>query len=127
MVLFRIDWAATRCVGPRISAKSHQLDSPRAPRSYTLPVAALSTLVLLGSNAVPLVGVLMVFTMLVVPATIAFLFSRDIDKLVLISLGAGIVASLLGLIVCMYGVLLIVAGIVRRLSGRGSATPEPAS
>src|ERR1043166_1565107 len=47
--------------------------------------------------SVPLAGVLMVFTMLVVPATIAFLFTRDIRKLVLITWGSGALASLLGL------------------------------
>jgi zinc/manganese transport system permease protein len=78
--------------------------------------------------SVPLAGVLMVFTMLVVPATIAFLFTRDVRKLVWISWGAGALASLLGLwvsyvgdlvtgplIVCMYGLLLMVAGILRKL------------
>ena len=78
--------------------------------------------------SVPLAGVLMVFTMLVVPATIAFLFTRDIRTLVLISWGSGALASLLGLwvsyvadlptgplIVCMYGLLLIVAGGLRKL------------
>jgi ABC-type Mn2+/Zn2+ transport system permease subunit len=70
----------------------------------------------------------MVFTMLVVPATIAFLFTRDIRKLVVISWGSGALASLLGLwvsyvadlptgplIVCMYGFLLVLAGVLRRL------------
>src|SRR5437870_2694407 len=78
--------------------------------------------------SVPLAGVLMVFTMLVVPATIAFLFTRDIKRLVLISWGSGALASLLGLwvsyvadlptgplIVCMYGFLLVVAGALRKL------------
>ena len=82
--------------------------------------------------SVPLAGVLMVFTMLVVPATIAFLFTRDIRKLVLISWGSGALASLLGLwvsyvadlptgplIVCMYGLVLAVAGLLRKL-GVGS-------
>jgi len=66
--------------------------------------------------------------MLVVPATIAFLYTRDIRKLVVISWSAGALASLLGLwvsyladlptgplIVCMYGFLLIVAGVLRKL------------
>ncbi len=68
--------------------------------------------------SVPLAGVLMVFTMLVVPATIAFLFTRDIRRMVVISWGSGALASALGLwlsyvgnlptgplIVCMYGLL----------------------
>jgi len=82
--------------------------------------------------SVPVAGVLMVFTMLVVPATIAFLFTRDIRKLVLISWGAGAVASLLGLyvsyvgnfptgpaIVCMYGLVLAVAGVLRKFGVGG--------
>jgi zinc/manganese transport system permease protein len=84
--------------------------------------------------SVPLAGVLMVFTMLVVPATIAFLFTRDIRRLVLISWSSGALASLLGLwvsyiadlptgplIVCMYGLLLVVAGVLRRLGVGGVA------
>jgi zinc/manganese transport system permease protein len=72
--------------------------------------------------AVPIAGVLMVFTFLVVPAVIANLFTGDKRKLALISWGTGALASLLGLwvsytkdlptgplIVCMYGVLLLVA------------------
>jgi zinc/manganese transport system permease protein len=84
--------------------------------------------------SVPLAGVLMVFTMLVVPATIAFLFTRDTRQLVMISWGSGALASLLGLwvsyagdlvtgplIVCMYGLLLVVAGVLRRAGVGGSA------
>jgi zinc/manganese transport system permease protein len=85
--------------------------------------------------SVPIAGVLMVFTMLVVPATVAFLFTRDIRKLVLLSWGTGALASLLGLwvsyvgdfptgplIVCMYGVLLLGAGVLRKL-GVGDREP----
>lgn len=78
--------------------------------------------------SVPVAGVLMVFTMLVVPAVVAFMFSRDVRKMVFISWGAGALASLLGLwssyvgnfptgpaIVCMYGVVLVAAGLLRKL------------
>lgn len=78
--------------------------------------------------SVPVAGVLMVFTMLVVPAVVAFLFSRDVSKMVYISWGAGALASLLGLyvsyvgnfptgpaIVCMYGLVLLLAGGIVRL------------
>lgn len=78
--------------------------------------------------SVPVAGVLMVFTMLVVPAVVAFMFSRDVRKMVYISWGAGALASLLGLwssyvgnfptgpaIVCMYGVVLVAAGLLRKL------------
>jgi len=93
--------------------------------------------------SVPVAGVLLVFTMLVVPAVIAFLFSRNVRKMVYISWGAGMLASLLGLyvsyqgnfptgpaIVCMYGLVLLAAGVLRRLGvGRDSAAdvaPLPA-
>jgi zinc/manganese transport system permease protein len=78
--------------------------------------------------SVPVAGVLLVFTMLVVPAVVAFLFTRDIRKMVLISWGTGALASLLGLyisyvgnfptgplIVCMYGLVLVGAGVLRKL------------
>jgi zinc/manganese transport system permease protein len=84
--------------------------------------------------SVPVAGVLLVFTMLVVPAVVAFLFSRDIRTMVLISWGTGALASLLGLyvsyvgdfptgplIVCMYGLVLLGAGIVRKLKNSSGA------
>jgi zinc/manganese transport system permease protein len=93
--------------------------------------------------SVPVAGVLLVFTMLVVPAVVAFLFTRNVRKMVFISWGAGMLASLLGLyvsyagnfptgpaIVCMYGLVLLAAGMLRRLGvGRESAAdaaPLPA-
>jgi len=87
--------------------------------------------------SVPVAGVLLVFTMLVVPAVVAFLFSRDIRKMIWISWGTGALASLLGLyisyvgnfptgplIVCMYGLVLVGAGILRKL-GVGEVTVSP--
>src|SRR6266480_4450011 len=78
--------------------------------------------------AVPVAGVLMVFSFLVVPAVIAFLFTRDMKRLAYISWGSGALASVLGLwlslagdlptgplIVCMYGVVLLGAVVVRKL------------
>ena len=88
--------------------------------------------------AVPIAGVLMVFSFLVVPAVIANLFTVDKRKLAIISWSSGAIASILGLwlsytkdlptgplVVCMYGVLLVVAVLVRRLGAgrRGEATP----
>jgi zinc/manganese transport system permease protein len=83
--------------------------------------------------SVPVAGVLLVFTMLVVPATTAFLFTRDIRRLVAISWTTGVIASFLGLwlsyvgdlptgplIICMYGAVLLAAGMLRRL-GVGEA------
>src|SRR3989454_12309170 len=83
--------------------------------------------------AVPIGGVLMVFSFLVVPAVIAFLFTRDMRRLTYIAWGSGAVASLLGLwisftgnlptgplIVCMYGVLLVAVTLLRRAAGGGA-------
>src|SRR4029077_9611574 len=88
--------------------------------------------------SVPVAGVLLVFTMLVVPAVIASVFSRDIGKMVLISGGAGALASLLGLyisyvgnfptgplIVGMYGLVLLGAAVLRQLGGGGTAVSAP--
>lgn len=78
--------------------------------------------------SVPLGGVLLVFSFLVVPAVTAFLFTRDPRRLTLISWSTGAIASGLGLwvsynsdlptgptIVCSYGLVLLLAGIVRRV------------
>lgn len=78
--------------------------------------------------AVPVAGVLMVFSFLVVPAAVAFLFTRDMQRLTYISWGSGALASVLGLwislegdlptgplIVCMYGLVLVGAIVLRRL------------
>ena len=77
--------------------------------------------------SVPIGGVLMVFTFLVVPAAIAFLFTRDMRRLAAVSWVSGALASLAGLwlsyrfdlptgpmIVCTYGALLVLAGLARR-------------
>ncbi len=77
--------------------------------------------------SVPLGGVLLVFSFLVVPAVTAFLFTRRPGILVVISWSTGAIASALGLvlyyydlptgptIVCSYGLVLILAALVRRL------------
>lgn len=75
--------------------------------------------------AVPVAGVLLVFTFLVVPAVVAFLFSRRPGVLVAISWSIGAVASAAGLylsfqldlptgplVVCVFGLTLLVAGAV---------------
>jgi zinc/manganese transport system permease protein len=78
--------------------------------------------------SVPIGGVLMVFTFLVVPAVIAFLFTRDLRRLAVIAWASGAVASLAGLwlsyrfdlptgpvIVCAYAALLALAAAARRV------------
>ena len=86
--------------------------------------------------AVPIAGVLMVFSFLVVPAVIANLFTGDKRRLAVIAWGSGALASLLGLwvsytqdlptgplIVCMYGAVLLGAGVLRRLGVGGASEP----
>jgi zinc/manganese transport system permease protein len=81
--------------------------------------------------AVPIAGVLLVFTFLVVPAVIAFLFTREVRPLIAISWASAAVASALGLavsfrldlptgpvIVCAFGVVLLVAGVGRLVTAR---------
>jgi zinc/manganese transport system permease protein len=78
--------------------------------------------------AVPIAGVLMVFSFLVVPAVIANLFTADKRQLTIFAWGSGALASILGLwlsytqdlptgplIVCMYGLLLVIAALLRKL------------
>jgi zinc/manganese transport system permease protein len=78
--------------------------------------------------SVPIAGVLLVFSFLVVPAAVAFQFTRRQGKLALISWLAGALASAGGLwisfeydlptgpiVVCMFGVVLLGAYLLRRL------------
>ena len=84
--------------------------------------------------SVPLGGVLLVFSFLVVPAVTAFLFTRKPVALTVIAFSTGSVASAIGLwisyksdlptgptIVCSYGLVLLLAGIGRRLFLRTAA------
>jgi len=80
--------------------------------------------------AVPIAGVLMVFSFLVVPAVIANLLTGDKRKLAVCSWWTGALASILGLwvsytqdlptgplIVCMDGLLLLAAGAIKAVGG----------
>jgi zinc/manganese transport system permease protein len=88
--------------------------------------------------SVPIAGVLLVFSFLVVPAAIAFQFTRGHGKLALISWTAGALASALGLwvsfqydlptgpiVVCMFGVLLLGSYLLRRALGLRAPTLAP--
>jgi zinc/manganese transport system permease protein len=88
--------------------------------------------------SVPIAGVLLVFSFLVVPAAIAFQFTRRYGALALVAWLAGAVASASGLlvsfhydlptgpiVVCMFGLLLLVAFAVRRLVGITVPAAEP--
>jgi len=85
--------------------------------------------------AVPIAGVLLVFTFLVVPAAIAFLFTRKVRPLIALSWLSAAIAAAVGLtvsfqfdlptgpvIVCAFGTLLLAAGVLRFVVGRGAAT-----
>ena len=89
--------------------------------------------------AVPIAGVLMVFSFLVVPAVIANLFTADKRKLTIIAWSSGALASILGLwlsytkdlptgplVVCLYGLLLVGAAVLRRfgVGDKVSANPQ---
>jgi zinc/manganese transport system permease protein len=84
--------------------------------------------------SVPIVGVLLVFSFLVVPAAIAFQFTRRQGYLAIIAWIAGVLASALGitisfkydlptgpLVVCVFGILLLLAWGTRRLLHRPPA------
>lgn len=90
--------------------------------------------------SVPIAGVLLVFSFLVVPAAIAFQFTRRQGMLAAISWVAGALASALGLlvsfeydlptgpvVVCMFGLLLLVSYLLRRAFGvRAALAPHAA-
>ena len=89
--------------------------------------------------SVPIAGVLLVFSFLVVPAAVAFQFTRRQGALAVISWMAGVIASATGLwlsfrydlptgplIVCAFGVVLLVAYGIRRAMGvRTEGALEP--
>jgi zinc/manganese transport system permease protein len=88
--------------------------------------------------SVPIAGVLLVFSFLVVPAAIAFQFTRSKGILAVIAWLAGATASATGLlvsfrydlptgpiVVCMFGLLLLAAYGLRRLTGAGAAVAAP--
>ena len=83
--------------------------------------------------SVPIAGVLLVFTFLVVPAVTAFLFAERPGAMMAIAWTTGMLACTLGLIlsyvydlptgplvVCTFGLMLIIASLVRRVL-RGAA------
>jgi zinc/manganese transport system permease protein len=90
--------------------------------------------------SVPIAGVLLVFSFLVVPAAIAFQFTRRQGTLAAISWLAGTLASAGGLwvsfhydlptgpvVVCMFGLVLLAAYLLRRVLGIRAPTLTPAA
>ena len=85
--------------------------------------------------SVPIAGVLLVFSFLVVPAAAAFQFTRRQGTLVLLSWVTGAIASAAGLwvsfhydlptgpvVVCMFGLVLLGAYLLRRIVGVRTST-----
>jgi zinc/manganese transport system permease protein len=81
--------------------------------------------------SVPIVGVLLVFSFLVVPAAIAFQFTQRLGMLAILAWVAGTVASATGLwisfkfdqptgpvIVCVFGLLLLLVSLLRKVTAR---------
>jgi zinc/manganese transport system permease protein len=94
------------------------------------------------TSSVAIAGVLVVFSFLVIPAVIAFLFTAQPGRLLAIAWSSGTAATLLGLyasyvtdfptgptVVCAFALALVLAFLVRRLRPRGAsaaATTEAA-
>ena len=83
--------------------------------------------------SVPIAGVLLVFSFLVVPAAVAFQFTRRHGMMAAIAWLAGTLASALGLlvsfeydlptgpvVVCMFGIVLLASYLLRRVLGIGA-------
>jgi zinc/manganese transport system permease protein len=82
------------------------------------------------TSSVQLAGVLMVFSVLVIPAVVAFFYARTFRRALLVAWGTGTLAILAGLgtsftldlttgpvIVCSFGLLLLIALLLRRRFG----------
>lgn len=88
--------------------------------------------------AVPVAGILLVFTLLVVPAVIAFQFTRSTAKLIAISWGISSLAAIAGLgvsfsfdlptgplMVCMFGLFLLVTWTLRKVPFNTADVDDP--
>ena len=85
------------------------------------------------TSSVAIAGVLLVFSFLVIPAVIAFLFAHTPGKMLAIAWITGTLATVLGLVVsyetdlptgpvvvCAFALALVVSFVVRRLAGRAA-------
>jgi zinc/manganese transport system permease protein len=90
------------------------------------------------TSSVAIAGVLLVFSFLVIPAVIAFLFTDRPGRLLAIAWSAGTLATVFGLyasyltdfptgptVVCAFALALILAFLLRRLLKTGAGAPEP--
>lgn len=80
------------------------------------------------TSSVEIAGVLLVFSFLIIPTVCAMLFSKNFRKRLIIGWGLGILTSLLGIycsatldfptgaaIVCVFGLVAILSGVVKRI------------
>jgi zinc/manganese transport system permease protein len=84
---------------------------------------------LVVTSSVKVAGVLLVFTLLVVPAATSMLFSDSIKRRLLLGWGVGFLGSVVGIatsyfldlptgatVVCTFGLILILAALVKKVS-----------
>lgn len=120
-----------------ILAASKAPSTLRRPRLWDF--AFYVTFGLVITFSVPVTGVLLVFSMLVIPAAVASLFVDRTGPALLIAWGAGTTAIVAGLassfvwdlptgpaLVCAFGLVLIIAGLIRLIPVRHPATTNDA-
>ena len=129
--------SSTGCCGGAFS-RSRSSPRPRSPTGWRIRWWDFLFYLSFGiviTFSVPIAGVLLVFCFLVVPAAIAFQFTRRHGALAAISWVAGALASALGLlvsfeydlptgpvVVCMFGLLLLATYLMRRAWEGGLTT-----
>lgn len=102
----------------------------RVKRLRTWDFVFYATFGITITSSVQIAGVLMVFSVLVIPAVVAFFYTRTFTRALLIAWATGTVAILLGLgisfsldlttgpvLVCSFGLVLVVARLFRRRFG----------
>jgi zinc/manganese transport system permease protein len=112
---------------PFLSASLGESDAPRA-RAWDFLFYALFGIVI--SFSVPVAGVLMVFSALVIPAVVAFLFTSRFRVALGIAWAVGAVTLVTGvvvsfasdiptgpLLVCMFGLSVLIALLIRFVTG----------
>ena len=118
-----------------ISMRPHEANA----RGWSVPLWDFVFYALFGvvvTSSVAIAGVLVVFSFLVIPAVIAFLFAMRPGPLLAVAWSSGVAATLLGLytsyhsdlptgptVVCAFAVALAIAFLLRRFVSRGE---EPA-
>ncbi|MBW3533897.1 MAG: metal ABC transporter permease [Gemmatimonadetes bacterium] len=112
-------------------------DAERTPHVRVWDFVFFATVGVIITSSVQIAGVLMVFSVLVIPAVIAFFYARTFRGALLLAWASGILAVMLGIglsfsldlttgpvIVCAFGFLLILALMFRRRFGRVVTHPS---